>query len=86
MGNDDEEGEEEMVETVDFSKPVSKEQIKCRYPNCEKDGIIPTFEDDIINLRKVIPYCNEHAIIIQREKEKKKLREEILEMKKEGII
>lgn len=86
MGNGTEEGEEKMVETVDFSKPVVKEQIKCRYPNCEKDGIIPMFETDIIDLKKVIPYCNEHALIIQKEKDKKKLREEILEMKEEGIL
>ena len=86
MGNDNEEGEEEMVETVDFSKPVTKEQIKCRYEGCEKDGIIPMFETDVIDLKKVIPYCAEHAGVIQNEKERKKLREEILKMREEGLI
>lgn len=75
-----------MVETVDFSKGnVTQEQIKCRYPNCNKDGLIPMFED-IIDLKKVIPYCYEHSIIIRKEREQKKIREEIIKMKEEGII
>ena len=87
MGIRIEKSEEEMVETVDFSKGnITQEQIKCRYPDCEKDGVIPMFETDIIDLKKVIPYCHEHALVISKERERKKLREEILQMREEGLL
>ena len=87
MGNGIKEGEEEMVDAVDFSKGnITREQIRCRYPNCEKDGVIPFFEGNIIDLKKAIPYCFEHAAIVQNEKEDKRLEEKILKMREEGKI
>lgn len=84
MGDGIEKGEKEMV-VIDFSKPVMEEP-KCSYPGCEKRGIIPMFEDDVIDIKKVTPYCYQHSLIIKKENDQKKIREEILKMHTEGLI
>ena len=70
--------------TKDFTKGGLKEEdVICEYPNCNERAIIPvpTTRPGHYNI-----YCYKHAMKIEEEKRKKRLREEILEMKKEGLL